>query len=68
MKHKQNIRHTNGGHNMNEDAKKARAEYLREWRRRNPEKTRQQRERYWAKRAERMAVDRQAQQPEERRA
>ena len=53
---------------MNEDAKKARAEYMREWRRRNPEKTRQQRERYWAKRAERMAADRQAQQPEERRA
>ena len=68
MKHKQNIRHTKGGHNMNEDAKKARAEYMREWRRRNPEKTRQQRERYWAKRAERMAADRQAQQPEERRA
>lgn len=70
MKHKQNIRHTKGGRNMNEDAKKARAEYMREWRRRNPEKTRQQRERYWARRAERMAEARRNQgpQPEEGRA
>ena len=57
MKHKQNIRHTKGGQGMNEEAKKARAEYMREWRRRNPDKTRKQRERYWARRAEKMAAE-----------
>lgn len=41
---------------MTEEAKRARAAYMREWRRRNPERTRQQRELYWQRRAERMAA------------
>lgn len=39
---------------MTEAAKKARADYMREWRRRNPDKIRKQRERYWTRRAEKM--------------
>lgn len=37
---------------MPEAARKARAEYMREWRRKNPDLVKQQRERYWARRAE----------------
>lgn len=36
---------------MNESGKKTQAEYMREYRKRNPEKMREIRERYWEKRA-----------------
>lgn len=36
---------------MSEAAKKAQAEYMREYRKRNPEKMREIRDRYWEKRA-----------------
>ena len=34
-----------------EKAKKERAEYMREWRRKNPDKSREYMERYWMKKA-----------------
>lgn len=36
---------------MTPEAKKAAAEYAREWRRKNPEKARAARERYWERQA-----------------
>lgn len=36
---------------MNEEARKAAARYAREWRRKNPEKAREARERYWERKA-----------------
>jgi len=36
---------------MSEEAKRAAAAYAREWRRKNPEKCRQTKERYWEKKA-----------------
>ena len=36
---------------MDENAKKARAAYYREWRKRHPEKTKQYLEKYWMKKA-----------------
>lgn len=38
-----------------EAARQARNAYLREWRRRNPEKYQAQRDRYWMRKAEQMA-------------
>ena len=40
---------------MNQTAKEAANSYLRRWRAKNPEKCKEYRERYWAKRAEREA-------------
>lgn len=37
---------------MNEAAKAARREYIREWNRKNPDKLREYRERYWTKKAQ----------------
>lgn len=39
---------------MNEAAVAARRAYLREWRRKNPEKVRAAQERYWTKKAQEM--------------
>lgn len=36
---------------MNDSAKKARNEYMREWRRRNKDKVKRNQERYWQKKA-----------------
>lgn len=36
---------------MNEEARKAAARYARSWRRKNPEKVKATRERYWQKKA-----------------
>lgn len=38
---------------MNEEARKAAARYAKEWRRKNPEKVKATRERYWTRRAKR---------------
>ena len=40
--------------NMNENAREAQRVYMREWRRRNPDKVREINQRYWMRRAERM--------------
>lgn len=37
---------------MNEEAKKARREYQKQWRKKNPEKIREIQKRYWEKQAE----------------
>ena len=39
---------------ISEQAKAAQREYLREWRRRNPEKVRENNRRYWERKAERL--------------
>lgn len=39
---------------ISEAAKKARSNYLREWRKRNPEKTKQYAEKHWERIAERL--------------
>jgi len=39
---------------LSEKAKRAKAQYQKEWQRRNPEKVRASQERYWAKKAEEM--------------
>lgn len=39
---------------MTEEAKKARSQYYREWRAKNPEKVKRSQERYWARKAEKM--------------
>lgn len=43
---------------MQELKKQARREYIREWRRRNPEKVQAAQERYWAKKALEIAAKR----------
>lgn len=42
---------------MTPEARAARAEYKREWRKRNPDKVRAQAERYWQRRAERQRAE-----------
>ena len=42
---------------MTEEARRARNEYRRKWRKENPEKIRAQQERYWEKRAAQAAQD-----------
>lgn len=39
---------------LSEEAKEARRAYLRKWRRENPEKVREQRRRYWERKAKEM--------------
>lgn len=43
---------------MQELKKQARREYIREWRKRNPEKVQAAQERYWAKKAAEIAAKR----------
>ena len=45
---------------MSEAARKAQNEYLREWRKRNPDKARAINRRYWQRRAERLAKEKEA--------
>ena len=47
---------------MTEQAKRARAAYLREWRKQNPEKFQAQIERYWERKAEKMQEEQQTNQ------
>lgn len=42
---------------MTEQAKRARAAYLREWRKQNPEKFQAQIERYWERKAQQMQAE-----------
>lgn len=44
--------------NMQELKREARREYIREWRKRNPEKVQTAQERYWAKKAAEIAAKR----------
>ena len=44
---------------MSIEARKARNLYLREWRKKNPEKDREYKARYWARIAERKAAEKQ---------
>ena len=39
---------------LSEEARKARNEYYREWRKKNPEKVKQAQEKYWKKKAKEM--------------
>ena len=43
---------------IDEQAKAARAEYFREWRRKNPDKVRENNRKYWQRRAARLAAER----------
>lgn len=43
---------------MTPEAKKARAKYLREWRRKNPEKQKEYDARKWERKAEKLKADR----------
>lgn len=45
---------------MDEQARKAQREYLREWRRRNPDRVRAANKRYWEKRAAKLAAEKEA--------
>lgn len=45
---------------MEEQARKAQREYLREWRKRNPEKVRENNRKYWQRRAARLAAEKEA--------
>lgn len=42
---------------LDEQARAARAEYFREWRRKNPDRVRETNKRYWQKRAMRLAAE-----------
>ena len=42
---------------MTEQAKKARAAYIREWRQKNPEKFKAQCDRYWERKAQQMQAE-----------
>lgn len=43
---------------MDEKARAAQREYLREWRKRNPDKVRENNRKYWQRRAARLAAER----------
>ena len=45
---------------LDEQARAARAEYFREWRRKNPDKVRENNRKYWQRRAARMAEKKEA--------
>ena len=45
---------------MTPDAKKARAKYLREWRKRNPDKQKEYDARKWERKAEQLKAEREA--------
>lgn len=42
---------------IDEQARAARAEYFREWRKRNPDKVRETNRKYWQRRAARLAAE-----------
>jgi len=42
---------------MNEKARQARNQYMREWRRKNPEKVKANKARYWERRAAKMEAE-----------
>lgn len=42
---------------MDEQARKVQREYLREWRKRNPDKVRESNRKYWQRRAARLAAE-----------
>lgn len=50
---------------MDEKAREAQRQYLREWRKRNPERVREANQRYWQKRAARLAGEKEAMQQNE---
>lgn len=50
---------------MDEMAREAQRQYLREWRKRNPERVREANRRYWQRRAERLAAEKEAQKRED---
>lgn len=52
---------------MTPEARAARAEYKREWRKRNPDKVRAQAERYWQRRAESQRAEEEAKLADEQR-
>ena len=52
--HARHIKQTERRPCMTAEAREARNAYLREWRRQNPDKVKQQRERYWNRQAEKM--------------
>ena len=45
---------------IDEQARAARAEYFREWRRKNPDKVRENNRKYWQRRAARLAAEKEA--------
>lgn len=45
---------------LDEQARRAQREYLREWRRRNPDRVKEANRRYWEKRAARLASEKEA--------
>lgn len=45
---------------LDEQARTARAEYFREWRRKNPDKVRENNRKYWQRRAARLAAEKEA--------
>lgn len=51
--------------NVDEKAREAQREYLREWRRKNPDRVRESNRRYWQRRAARMAAEKEAAKREE---
>lgn len=42
-----------------EDVRKAKAQYMKEWRKKNPEKDKKYKETYWRKKAEKMLISQQ---------
>lgn len=50
---------------LDEQARAARAEYFREWRKRNPDKVRENNRKYWKRQAARMAEEKEAVQQNE---
>lgn len=45
---------------MDEKAREAQREYLREWRKRNPDRVREANRKYWQKRAAKLAAEKEA--------
>lgn len=45
---------------MDEQARKAQREYLREWRKRNPDRVKEANRKYWQRRAARLAAEKEA--------
>ncbi|NLD33159.1 MAG: hypothetical protein GX662_13040 [Trichococcus flocculiformis] len=50
---------------LSEEARKARNEYYREWRKKNPEKVKQAQENYWKKKAKEMQKQKEMQEQAE---
>ena len=56
-------REREGGKIMEDRAREARLEYMREWRRKNKDKVRENNRRYWERRAKRMAEKTESERP-----